>query len=373
VSSVSRAVHGARTVVGDPVGRRAYLARLKWLLRGSGALQAWSLEYRAGLAGRFAVEARRTHGDPQVVLDCPVDCGAHAPLAHLYEPRCVYRLDRTVTSTATGATLMCGTEEPPFFVRESITWPFESILSHGLEIPEVGQVAERVPGTAAVFPTSGNYYHWLIEDLPTVLRAAEAEPSATFVAFAEGMTDRHASLAAHLGIELRPAPLTVAIDRQVLAGRASDSWFVHPEDARRLAALGAELTGHDGSRGHERIYVSRRFSQRALPDEEQLERLLSAQGFTILHLESMEWRQQIRAFQDASVVVAPHGAGLSNLVFTPPGARLVELTNGYHYNRCFEWICHVVGHEYRAVDSDATPASADPQRLADAIAAHLAT
>jgi hypothetical protein len=370
VSVVKRAFDGARAVASDPAGRRAYLARLKWLLNGSGTLQAHSLEYRAGLTGKFAIPAERLTENDEVVMHCPSDCGAGASLSHLYERRFTYRLRQTVASTLSGATLMCGTSEKPFFVRESITWPFESILSHGLEVPEVKQASRRFPGTSVVFPTTPNYYHWLIEDLPVLLRAIDVAPEAAVLSFADGITDRHRLVADLLGLRLIPAPLVVAMDEQVLPGRADGSWFVHPDDAGRLHALGAALT--DGASGaSERIYVSRRNSSRALPNEADVEELLVSRGFAILHLESMAWRDQIRAFRGARIVVAPHGAGLSNLVFTPAGATVVELTAGDHYNRCFEWICHVQGHAYRKVDADGDRSNEDPGTLAAAIDAQL--
>jgi Glycosyltransferase 61 len=348
---LDRARAGVRTITGDPVGRRAYIGRLKWLLRGSGSLHAHSLEYRAGLTGRWAIPAVRSAPDDEAVLHCPDHCSAHAPLSHLYERRFVYRLDRTVASTASGATLMCGSAEPPFFVRESITWPFESILTHGLEVPEVAQAKERVP-RGIVFPTTPNYYHWLIEDVPAVIRAAREAPGTPLLSYANGLTDRHRTVGSLIGHELHAMPVVVAVDEQVLGGRSSDSWFVHPSDAALLMQLGRDLTTHDGAPGSDRIYVSRRGTSRPLPDEERLETALAQRGFTVLRLEEMPWADQVSAFQRASVIVAPHGAGLANLVFTPAGATVVELTFGLHYNRCFEWICHVSGHDYCKIDGD---------------------
>ena len=347
---INRSVAALRTLVTDPIGRRGYLARLKWLASGSEGTQAWSLEYRAGLGGDYAVEANRTAGDDEAVMRCPADCPVPAPLSHLYERRFVYRLDRTVANTATGATLACGTAQPPFFVRESITWPFESILSHGLDVPTTEQASRRLDRANVVFPTTQNYYHWLIEDLPTVLRAADVAPDARYVAFEDGITDRHRTVAAHLGLRLEPMPLVVALDEHVLPGRADGNWFVHPVDARLLHNFGRSLTGIDPVR-RDRIYISRRFSRRALVNEEQLEAKLVAAGFRVLHLEQMPWQEQIAAFQQASVVVGPHGAGLSNVIFSQSGATVIELIDGAMYNRCYEWVCHVAGHDYAALDA----------------------
>ncbi len=250
---------------------------------------------------------------------------------------------------------MHGTPEPPFFIRESISWPFESILSHGLEVPETKHSTaiqlNNVNEPAIIFPSTSNYYHWLIEELPLVLRAHQEYPNANYLVFDEQVNEKHKIVAKNLAITLQQVPLTIELTDQVLPGRASDSWFIHPQDAQALFQFGKALTQFEPTHS-EKIYISRRFSSRSLENEEGIERQLVNNGFEIVHLENMPWLTQIKTFQNAKVIVAPHGAGLSNLVFTKPGAQLVELTNGYHYNRCFEWVCHVAGHDYRKVDAD---------------------
>jgi len=324
---------------------------MKWLLRGSGNLQAWSLEYRAGLTGRYAVEANRTDLDPAHTMVCPADCPTGAPLSHLYEARYVYRLSDAIVNTTTGATLLAGTSEPPFFVRESISWPFESILSHGLDIPEMPN-AEPAPTTPiTIFPSSPNYYHWLIEELPMFLRAHAAYPDVAVLAYSAGITDRHRVTAQSLRVEIQPAPKTVRTRELILPGRANDSWFVHPRDADLLRDFGARIA-QPGLSSPDRIYVSRRNAARSLPFEHELETLLEHAGFTIITPENYAWPEQLALFRGARTVVAPHGAGLSNLVFTDRGARVIELTNGYHYNRCFEWLSHLAGHHYLPIGVD---------------------
>lgn len=260
---------------------------------------------------------------------------------------------------------MVGAQEPPFFIRESIVWPFESILSHGLEIPEVKQVAERRHEKTVIFPTTPNYYHWLIEDVPAVIRAIRSEPDAQLIAFRPGVTDRHKMVAAMLGKTVTPTELVVALDNHILPGRASDSWFVHPRDVQLLEELGRQITLDDPGSGAERVYISRRNTARPLPNEEHIETLLSEHGFAILHLEDMPWREQIKVFQHARLIVAPHGAGLANLAFASSGATVVEVTFGLHYNRCYEWLCHVKNHRYIKIDGDAGQVSVDRAILAE--------
>jgi capsular polysaccharide biosynthesis protein len=46
------------------------------------------------------------------------------------------------------------------------------------------------------------------------------------------------------------------------------------------------------------------------------------------------------------VIVAPHGAALTNIVFTPPGALVVELFGDNYVNGCFWAIANLCGHTH---------------------------
>ena len=137
-------------------------------------------------------------------------------------------------NTVTGASLLCSTNEPPLFIRESISWPFDSILSHGFDIPEPKNATTTHKGPSTIFASTSNYYHWLIEELPMLLRALDRKPKARVLANHDGITDRHRIVERELGITMVPTSTTVRLSDHVLPGRASDSWFIHPRDAQLL-------------------------------------------------------------------------------------------------------------------------------------------
>ena len=88
-----------------------------------------------------------------------------------------------------------------------------------------------------------------------------------------------------------------------------------------------------------RIYVSRGDSQRRpLRNEAAVVSLLSMHGFTVVQLDGMAVRDQVLLFAEASHIVAPHGAGLSNLLFCTPGATVCELLPSHYVNWCFRRI-----------------------------------
>jgi glycosyl transferase family 61 len=78
----------------------------------------------------------------------------------------------------------------------------------------------------------------------------------------------------------------------------------------------------------DRIYVSRKDApQRVLLNEDEVEAALTKLGFQIVTLTGMSVRDQIALFSRARYIVGPHGAGLTNVMFAPPGATVVEITN----------------------------------------------
>ena len=59
--------------------------------------------------------------------------------------------------------------------------------------------------------------------------------------------------------------------------------------------------------------------------------------YICLTVRSTEWSvsDQIHFFQNAELIVAPHGAGLSNIVFANPECRIIEINQSNYFNPCF--------------------------------------
>lgn len=77
-----------------------------------------------------------------------------------------------------------------------------------------------------------------------------------------------------------------------------------------------------------KIYISRgNCGHRRVVNEKQLESHLESLGFDIVLLETMNMPEKIKTLSEASFIVAPHGAGLANMVFCHPGVTVVELTH----------------------------------------------
>jgi hypothetical protein len=96
-----------------------------------------------------------------------------------------------------------------------------------------------------------------------------------------------------------------------------------------------------------RIFISRAesYNNRNIINEAELLELLNKFGFKKYILEKMSVTEQIELFYDAEVVVAPHGAGLSNLVFSE-NVKVLELFPYPFVVPYFYYLAKSMGHTY---------------------------
>lgn len=96
-----------------------------------------------------------------------------------------------------------------------------------------------------------------------------------------------------------------------------------------------------------RIYISRRKARvRRIENESNVERVLRRFGFQKFYLEDMSIADQVSLFEVAEMVVAPHGAGLTNTCFCRAGTKVLELNTPVRISSLFARIASVCGLEY---------------------------
>jgi len=89
----------------------------------------------------------------------------------------------------------------------------------------------------------------------------------------------------------------------------------------------------------DRIYVSRQDATgRRLQNESELWAHLAPLGFERIYAGKLTFAQQAKVFAHAKVIIGVHGAALTNLVFTPEGAKIIELFPDDYTNSCYRVI-----------------------------------
>jgi hypothetical protein len=103
----------------------------------------------------------------------------------------------------------------------------------------------------------------------------------------------------------------------------------------------------DAPAGTRRVFISREgAARRRLLNEDAIWPLLAAEGFERVRLEDLPFEAQVALMRETAVLLAPHGAGLTNMLFCPPGTQVIEIADLGFPNPNFYALASALGHPY---------------------------
>lgn len=189
-----------------------------------------------------------------------------------------------------------------------------------------------------------NHSHWLSAHLPKLLMLAERDA---------------------LEDVLLPADLPPAIEQSLRLVGLDPDGFRRFDESRPLQVDELTVVGTDrfrpellqlaqrasgaleGGRPTRRVFISRaKATRRRLINEDEVWPLLADAGFERTVMEDLSFDDQVRLMHQTAVLFAPHGAGLTNMVFCPPGTQVVEVADLSFPNPNFYATAAAVGHDY---------------------------
>jgi hypothetical protein len=130
----------------------------------------------------------------------------------------------------------------------------------------------------------------------------------------------------------------------------------HPLIKRPLGMLRKCFPSIATNSKNTRLYISRQdFNDRELENEQEIEELVSSYGFTLVCLSDLPISSQIELFSNATHIIAPHGAGITNIVFCKPATNLLEIHMLSYNNWCYRRIAGIYNLNYGCIW--ATPTS----------------
>lgn len=209
--------------------------------------------------------------------------------------------------------------------------------------PKVLDTVEQHTGTDFIpMNLSRNYYHFMFEDVPRLLML-KSQGKSFEVMTGHGLLPFHREVLEFLDIRARVVRNPIALSRCHFVSIPQPGFEPSPIPLRK-ALRG--LSSPEGASSGERIYVSRRNSTRSSRFEDDIESGLERRDFRVIHAERLSVADQIQIFSRAKTIVAPHGAGLTNILFLSPGSRLIELMNVDYANPCYQILANGLGLEY---------------------------
>ncbi len=217
------------------------------------------------------------------------------------------------------------------------------------------------------FSNRGNYFHWLHDALLRLHGVQERLPAGTGYLVPPRLAGFQRESLRLLGV---PDESLVAYQGDLW--QPEQLWFASlpPPGAQVFEAAewlrdrmwSAAGVGSPGLR--RRIYISRAGARWGrIVNERQLLPVLDRFGFEVVACEQLSVAQQVRLFSGVSAIVSPLGAGQTNALFAPPGARIVQILEPSAESRFFVYwgLAGTCGQEYHYVIGTTVPNPAWPQ------------
>jgi hypothetical protein len=198
---------------------------------------------------------------------------------------------------------------------------------------------------------SYSYHHWFWDDLPRLLTAIPHLPPETQFLVGEPFLEFQRESLQALGIAAERIKVQSSNSNQ----RIERLWFATPLGNSEFAATASDIAQQlqaifnpvPHPLPYRKIYISRSLARyRRIVNESELIPILEDFGFEIIHAEKLPFTSQVKLFHEAKVVLGPHGAGLTNVLFSPSSALVLELFEPTAARTHYWMMAHALGHDY---------------------------
>ena len=198
--------------------------------------------------------------------------------------------------------------------------------------------------------SSNNYTHWLTDIFPRVTGVIETYPDIKFI-LEKGSERFKYDCLKLIGIkenqvisldkgyyELENFVLTSVHQRCNVPHRN------HLLDMIKMLKKGCGI-GETVSRD-KKIYISRNRSRRRILIEEEVLKLIEEFGFQRVYCEDLSLEKQTRIFSQASIIMGPHGGGMTNQIFSEPPIKVIEIINPALWNWDHRDVINSIGNQH---------------------------
>jgi hypothetical protein len=211
--------------------------------------------------------------------------------------------------------------------------------------------ARRVEdGYLLTLQQSANYYHFVCEVLPLAYALMRDERWGDLPVYVGAdLPEFVFEYLRLLGLERYCRPLrrgVYAADTLRVASFPGMASCPSPDHLLTLRGACLDAVGPSVQPGR-RLYISRADApDRRIANEGELLRAIADFGFERATLSDKSVPEQIRLFQTAEIVLAPHGAGNSNILFAPSDCVVTEIMGPSIYSWSFMVIASTLGQLY---------------------------
>lgn len=220
---------------------------------------------------------------------------------------------------------------------------------------DMPQFRRGVLATITSIAGAKNYYHWIFDDLPRLKLLEGVIDEIDYLIVPHDLKRFHLETLNLLGFP-EGRLLKIKDDMHLQCERLfvpsfGSTWNM----SWTCEFLRDSFLPDDLAEPHRLIYISRKDAPyRKIINEEEVEDYLREIGFEIVQMSGLSFLEQVKICAEAKIVVGPHGAGLSNIIFCRD-AKVLEIFPPSCVNVCYWSLINIDGAEYYYLIGDDTP------------------
>lgn len=197
-----------------------------------------------------------------------------------------------------------------------------------------------------------NYYHWFCDSLPKLMVLKKISINYNFKIIIPNGTPSYVSDSIGL-LGLEPFYFNsseyLKISNLYHINYLAISGFSHPAIKELVTDL---KKCYLPNTKRKKYYLSRNQTIiRSISNEQDLLNLIDKYGFEIIYTENKTLNEQIQLFSECDILISPHGAGLTNMLFMPKGSKIIEIGHA-DINRqplCYWHLANQLNHDYNYI------------------------
>jgi len=229
---------------------------------------------------------------------------------------------------------------------------------------------EQVDGPLVLMGGCVNYYHWLFDhlpylriidamdetrSLPVLINGAPADFQRQSLEAAGFDMSRLLCFPDAAAIECKDLYVPFFANRRMAEWGSKDWWWRSTVTPDIVQWLRETFRVPAAVKEGRRLFLSRRDAEsRCCVNADEIDAIAIEAGYEIVEPGKLTFAEQVALFAGADRIAGIHGAGFSNLVFAPPGARVTEFNGGPNPPVFYETLAGIAGHEYQRVDCRVT-------------------
>ena len=200
-----------------------------------------------------------------------------------------------------------------------------------------------------------NYFHWLVECLPKLafidnLKQFKDVPLLIPAGLHENLMaaltrvniNNHPivnldnGVAYHVDRLIFPSALSRVLDRYRGAPVFDTDIILSTKWVSRVADL-LKNNEQSARKPWRKLYLTRKKGLRVLGNQDEIELMLSGQNFEIVDMDGASLDFQTKLFSQASLIVAPTGAALTNMLLCQPGTKVIVFMSDHETTNHYFW------------------------------------